>query len=307
MCVSSYGQGALDQGRLGTGQQADPYSADLEERILDNAVAQPIRRDVVQDTSQLTTAWIGAFRGGYKVKRKDGKMGLLRQDLTIWVPFLYADIQAVVTGIDPQRDYVLLARRSSHGRYGIINDEGEPESEFVLSFNERLLILDEFILDAPYLGRTFIRHRSGAPGYTEGFSRVWTHPILNGEGIRILNVRQGAAPELALFNLDEEAVVTPFAYSRISRVEPIVGERRFIPLLEGHTKEGIELVRPSGKVLSPLKFAGVEGYNNWKQLRDYFGLPDDPAAEAIAWTSDLEVYVVYADDRVVHLGKYTDL
>ena len=284
-----------------------PYSAELEENILDRRVELPVSALYRQDTSAIAVAWVAPFQDGFRALRRDGKMGLLNADLTVRVPFLYVDIQRIVTGLDQRTDYVLIGRRSSYGRYGVIDEAGVPKSEFALSFNDRLRIFGEFIIDSPQPNQYFLRHRDGRPASDGPFAAVWTHPVLISKGHRVVNVRQPGSQQLALFNLDNGKEVTPYSYDRISRVEPIVGRGNYIPLLEGYTGAGIDLIRPSGKILSPLKFSGVEGYNNWKQLRTYFGLPDDPTAEAIAWTKNMDVYVVYQDDRVVFLGRFEGL
>ena len=249
-------------------------------------------------------AYIGPFLEGYRCIRRDGRMGLLNADLTIRVPFIYTDIQAVTTGINPATDYVLIARRSTHGRYGTIDGNGAPTSEFVLSYNNRLKIYRECIIDSPQPNQYFIRHRDGRPSSSSSYRAVWIHPVLLANEHRVLSVQRSGGEQQALFNMEVNTEVTEFAYSRLSRVEPIVAPRKYIPLIEGYTAAGIVLLRPDGGQLTDVKFAGVEDYNNWKQLRTYFGLPDDPQAEAIAWTEEADVYVIYKDDRVAFLGRY---
>lgn len=257
-----------------------------------------------QDTSTAEIAYLDVFPGGYRALRRDGKMGLLNQDLSIRVPFKYLDIQKITTGLDESRDFVLVGRYTFDGMYATLDRWGNPTSDYTLSYNDRLQINELYIIDSPRPGQYFILSRDGSKRTNHHFSTTWHHPILMSHGFHIINVQEPGTNRLALFNIDMMEQVTPFKYQRISRVDPVIAPRESVPVLEGYTKNGIELLRPSGKVLSPITFAGVEDYNNWKDFRTYFGLPDDPRAEAVAWTDEMEVYVVYNDDTVVHLGRY---
>ena len=283
-----------------------PYSAETENRMLSRTPVDPSDRRAVQDTSSAALAYIGLFQDGYKAWRKDGRMGLLDADLRIRVPFLYADIQEVVTGVN-RGDVTLIAKRSNRGRYATIEENSdEPTSEFVLSYNPRLRIFNDLIIDAPQPRSYWIRDRDGSALSEVPYEAVWTHPVLMTNGHRVLTVRPIGSDDVALFNADSARQVTPAIYQSIHRVDPIMEPRTYIPLLEAtYFDRTITLLRPSGKVLSPVEFIGVEDYNNWKELRTFFGLPDDPAAEAIAWTKDMMIYVVYQDDTVRKLGQYT--
>ena len=258
------------------------------------------------DTTTAHVAYIGQFQRGYRVLRRDGKMGLLHQNLRLRVPFRYVDVQEVPTGPNPDTDFVLIARRSPYGRYATIDDQTwEPTSDFVLSYNPRLRIYGDYMVDNPELDQFFIWHRDGRAAGNEAYSTVYSYPALMTNGHRVLTVGQrGNKRRVALFNLDSARVVTPFSYRTINAVEPVLAPRTHIPLLEGLTPYGLRLLRPDGRELSDRYFAGVEDYNNWKQLRTFFGLEDDPRAQAIAWTVDMDVYVVYDDDSVVYIGRY---
>ena len=291
-------------GATGQTGPAVPYSEASEAGVLRWSTTLPPVTNAQQDTSSSVLAYIGPFQNGYRCIRRDGRMGLLNADLTVRIPFIYTDIQAVTTGLNPTSDYVLIARRSTHGRYGTIDANGAPTSEFVLSYNGRLKIYRDCIIDSPQPNQFFIRHRDGRPSSNTAYRAVWTHPVLLANGHRVLSVQRSGSEQLALFNMDTNNEVTQFAYSRLSRVEPVVAPRKYLPLLEGYTAGGIVLLRPDGGRLTAIKFAGVEDYNNWKQLRTYFGLPDDPDAEAIGWTADADVYIIYKDDRVAFLGRY---
>lgn len=248
--------------------------------------------------------YLSDYAGGIRARKYDGRVGLLRRDLSVEVPFDYTDIQRVVTGLNPAEDYLLLARRSPRGLYAIINRRGEPESDFVFSFNEELRVYRDAVIDVPRPAQIFIRNRRGEPIIAESFNMVRPFPVLSEAGIPVLAVRKAGSHLLALANVDKGRVVTEFKYGELNRVSPVVEPRRYLPLIEGHTRRGIELLRPDGRRLSDWYFLGVEDYNNWKSLREYFQLPDDPTAEALAWTSDLKVFVVHNDDRVVYIGQY---
>ncbi len=282
-----------------------PYSANIEETVYPPSASLPDENLTIQDTSQALAAYVGPFQDGYRVLRRDGKMGLLHGDLRLRVPFKYDDIQYVPTGTEPAEDFVLIARRSPYGRYGIIDEAGEPTSAFVLSYSPSLRILENCIVDNPQPGRFFLWYRDGRSASDEAFSVVYAHPGLLSSGHRVLTVgKPGNNRRVALFNLDAGRVVSPYIYRTITAVSPVVAPRVSIPLLEGFTTFGMRLLRPDGSLLSDKYFAGVEDYNNWKQLRTFFGLPDDPKAEAIAWTEEMDVYIVYEDDSVVFIGRY---
>ena len=248
--------------------------------------------------------YIGTFQEGWRVKKHNGRMGLLNDDFSIRVPFTFTDIQSISTGTDTARDYLLLGRRSPRAGYAIISEDGTPEGNFVLSFNEDLRIYKDAVIDVPRPGKIYLRDRRGEPVVAETFNQVRPFPVLSYAGIPVLRVRQTGNPGYALANIKKGAVVTPFKYTSIERVEPVVAPRTYLPLIEGMTKEGIELLRPDGRRLSDWTFAGVEDYNNWKSFREYFELGPDPTAEAFAWTADLRVFVVHSDDRVVYVGTY---
>ena len=265
----------------------------------------PGREDVIwRDTSSAAVAEVTILKDGYRVLRRDLRMGVLNADLSVRVPFLYNDIQVVSTGVNPAQDFVFVGRKSWHGGYAVLDDAGLPTTDYSFTYSPRLRIFDKCIIDSPRPGRFRIHHREGSPVSPTLYTGVWPHPVLMSEGYHILNVQRGTDPKLALFDLDSATELTGFGYDRISMVDPVVAPRRYLPVLEAYDGTTITVYRPTGVRLSNVPFAGVEDYNNWLELREYFELPDDPTAEAIAWTKDMEVYVIYADDRVVRMGRF---
>lgn len=248
---------------------------------------------------------IGFFDRYLKAKKVDAGIGLFDHNLKVKLPFVYEDIQKAYS-FDfhfPQPEWI--ARKPDQAGYAFIDSTGNALGPAVFHFHDRLYLYGDVAVEFFDHGKLMLRARDGTQLLQDTLYVVSPVSIVSETGAQTLKIRKSKEDkQFALYHGGLRRFVTDYEYDSFGRY--FTREKGHVPLIQAYKGEEFLLMRPTGKIVSDILFQRANAYTNLGIYKAYFNLPDDPEAEALAFTADGTAYVIYSDDRVVKVGQYKE-